>query len=97
MRVAGRSKLFHAIVGLGLAAAGCGGRETTQGQVEDAQVGEGASSQDTGVDAPDDTMAGLIFTLPEAGIDAAAVVAADAAADVAADVASEPWHPIPIA
>jgi hypothetical protein len=96
MRAAGRSKLFHAIVGIGLAAAGCGGRETTEGHAEDAQseVAQGSSSSgEAGVDAPDDATAdqgvGFTFALPDAAM--------DAAADVARDVAAEAWHPIPIA
>jgi hypothetical protein len=88
---ASRSKLFRAIVGLGLAAAGCGGAEAarTFDAGESAKDGpsQDANGQADGF-AQDDT--GLVFLpAPDAG--------ADAAADVAADVAAEAWHPIPIA
>jgi hypothetical protein len=94
MGSAPRSKLFHAIVGLGLAAAGCGGQATQTVDVDpdaaqssrlDGALAEDASS----ADAQGDKAAG---PLP----DATAEFDATTAADVAADVAQEQWHPIPI-
>ena len=81
-------KLFHAIVGLGLAAAGCGGKEQTPsadaGQTSPPQ---GGSEHDANAEAA---------TENEPEPDAATSIDASAAADVAADVAQEIWHPIVI-
>jgi hypothetical protein len=89
---ASRSKLFRAIVGLGLAAAGCGGAEVAR-IVDAGESAKDGASQDANGQADgfaqDDT--GLVFFPP--AFDAGA----DAAADVAADVAAEAWHPVPIA
>lgn len=89
-----RGKLFHAIVGLGLAAAGCGGEATQamDGAPDAAQSIplDGASSKDASfADAQSAEAA-------EPSPDASAEFDATTAADVAADVAQEQWHPIPI-
>jgi len=97
MQAGGRSKLFHAIVGIGLATAGCGGRATTEGHEKDAQgqVEDGSSSsEEAAVDAPEDQ--GFVFVFPDAAAEAAADAGAKDASEVAADVAAEAWHPIPI-
>jgi hypothetical protein len=92
-----RSKLFHAIVGLGLAAAGCGGKEQTAAGDMDAAQGvhrDGASEGAVGqVDAAVTADTGLPI-LP--GQDASPTLDAALAADVAKDVADETWHFIPI-
>ena len=94
MRVgsAPRSKLFRAIVGLGLAAAGCGGKDL-QGTVDGGQSAQmdGAAKDTGGYFSADDTGA-PIFGSPDGSMD----LDAAAAADVASDVASEVWRPVPI-
>ena len=94
MRSEPHSKLFHAIVGLGLAAAGCGGQATQSVDAEaDAAQSipmEAALSPDaSGADAEPDARASPVS-------DATAEFDATTAADVAADVAQEAWHPVPI-
>jgi hypothetical protein len=93
-----RSKLFHAIVGLGLAAVGCGGRETGAADIEAGQEvhGDGASPGDANAHAEaaeTEDAAPLILLVP----DAATALDSAVAADVAADVSVERWVPIPIA
>jgi hypothetical protein len=80
-----RNKLFHAIVGLGLAAAGCGGKD--QAPIAD------AGPHDANADA---SMPPDASTESEPQPDAATSIDATAAADVAVDVAEEIWHPIVI-
>jgi hypothetical protein len=101
MREAGPSKLFHAIVGLGLAAVGCGGQilgqtsdssapkkdanDAPSGDAEDAQVGAEA-----GVDATTTPDAETFYA------DATTEIDATMAHDAAVDVAREAWPPPPI-
>jgi len=87
-------KLFHAIVGLGLAAAGCGGKDQAPiGDAGQKAPPQGGSVHDAHADA---------LTPPEASTenepepDGATSIDATAAADVAADVAQEIWHPVVI-
>jgi hypothetical protein len=92
-----RSKLFHAIVGLGLVAAGCGGREQTGADgIEAGQEvhGDGASSgDDARAEAATEDAGPPDVQLPDAAPELDSAVAAD----VARDVAVERWVPIPIA
>lgn len=90
-----RSKLFHAIVGLGLAAAGCGGK--TQSRNADAgQSGQPDGTSQHDANAQEDALAQEEAATNEPAPDANAELDATAAADVAADVAQETWHPIVI-
>lgn len=84
-----RGKLFHAIVGLGLAAAGCGGR-AGPAAVADASSGVPAEA------SADDAQAGDALAAVEASAGDAGADDASRAADVAADVAAEAWVPVPI-
>jgi hypothetical protein len=90
---AGRPKLYYAIVGMGLAAGGCGGlRDSARGTLDATANGsssDGATSRDAGspVDAADAT---------EGDAAVESDVTSDAESDVASDVAMEmPW-PIPV-
>jgi hypothetical protein len=103
----GPSKLFNAIVGLGLTAAGCGG-ETLTGvadaqamPIRDASVGQ----PDAAAGRPDVTDTGVAPA--DGGMDVAALVDASegGAADVfdagtvqdaAADVALDAWVQVPV-
>jgi hypothetical protein len=101
MREAAPSKLFHAIVGLGLAAVGCGGQilgqtgdssapkkdanDAPSGDAEDAQLGAEA-----GVDAT------TTFDAEVSDADATVEIDAVMARDAAIDVAREAWPPPPI-
>jgi hypothetical protein len=90
-----RNRLFHAIVGLGLVAASCGGKEQTQTQTADAgQNGEvGGQTAEAATELDAIAMADVV---PDRGHDVGPDVGPDVAADVAADVAEEVWHPIVI-
>jgi hypothetical protein len=100
--VPARSKLFHAIVGLGLAAAGCGGKEQSVAAGMDAGTGVHRDGASPGVGDPHEDAAALADAVApnQPGQDAAmsldSALAAGVAADVAKDVADEMWHFIPI-
>jgi hypothetical protein len=99
MREVGPSKLFHAIVGLGLAAVGCGGQilgQTSDSSppkkdVNDAPSGDAEDAQlatEAGVDAT------TTFDAEVSDGDASTEIDAVMAHDAAVDVAREAW-PIP--
>jgi hypothetical protein len=107
MRDAGPSNLFHAIVGLGLAAVGCGGE--ILGQADDSG---GPTSPDDALGAPSADVedaqpepesgetagdAGTTDAGPDAdSADAGMPFDAAMARDAARDVAREAWPPPPI-
>jgi hypothetical protein len=105
-RGAGESKLFHAIVGLGLAAAACGDVADLPGHAPDAKVPrDGHSSDAGGRDAGHSTLSHPDATVTDAATlvdvhrtDAGrdVVIDAGAARDAAHDVAREAWPPPPI-
>jgi hypothetical protein len=93
MKSAPLSKLFRAIVGLGLAAAACGGQEIAHNlDAGPDPHPDGAAAQDANGygDALTQYDAGTGFPSPDSA------PSVDAAADVAADVGMEEWHPVPI-
>jgi hypothetical protein len=91
MKSAPRSKLFRAIVGLGLAAAACGGQEISHNlDAGPFPQADGAAGRDSSGDALTQYDAGGGLFAPDSA------TSLDAAADVAADVGMEEWHPVPI-
>src|SRR5215469_1100334 len=92
------AKLFHAIVTLGLAAAGCGGKTQSN---EMATKSESDGQADVSPGASEDAAADVAVD-PDAGIDATNPIQfgnpmdAAMAEDVAADVAEEIWIVPPI-
>lgn len=95
-----RAKLLHAIVGLGLAAASCGGktssgppddmgRSAVPGQEAGTSSGSHSSGSSSSLASPDDA------SVADADDDAADSTMKDADA-VATDVAAEAWIPVPI-
>lgn len=89
------SKLFHAVVSLGVAAAGCGSQSQSNNATTGSDSGEkNASSASASSDAAPDAATG-----PDADLDAADTgnpIDAALAEDVAADVAEETWIVPPI-
>ncbi len=79
------TRLFRAIVGLGLTTAACGGHVADPGPDDAAHEATVVGGQDAAEDAV------FTFQLPEAGVDA------DAAPHVFSDAAIEHWVPVPIA
>lgn len=91
-----RAKLLHAIVGLGLVAASCGGKAASEDMRTSAIPGQDAgtssssqlSSSSGSLTSPDDASV--------ADADDAADSTMNAADGVATDVAAEAWIPVPI-
>jgi hypothetical protein len=101
MREAGPSKLFHAIVGLGLAAVGCGGQilgqsDDSSAPKKDANDAPSGDAQDAQLGTEAGTDATTTFDAEVSDADATMEIDAVMARDAAIDVAREAWPPPPI-
>jgi hypothetical protein len=98
-----RTKLFRAIVGLGLASAGCGGKTSAQslgsGSAIAGRDANGTDVMDAGHSSVVNDAQAAAEVAPAPGVDATLGDEggdAEAVADVASDVAKETWQNIPI-
>jgi hypothetical protein len=106
------TRLFHAIVGLGLTAPSCGGQAATatpdgaqaavdalspHDAIADASLDDASASvADVRAEATDEPADAQPDAAIDASPDATSDLDATQMAEVAADVAHEAWHPVPI-